>query len=820
MKRLCTLAVLCLTIAAHATTYYASPSGTGDGSSESKAGNFTTLVQQLKAGDILYLLAGQYNVVNIQLKTSGTASKPITVCCAPDVESRTPILDFRKQAYGQRGLELKENTDYWIIRGLTLRYSGKNALHNSGSHNIFEDLDVYGNGDTGVQMKAGGDNKIINVDSHDNCDYQLGGTTAADFGGNADGFADKQYTGGANTYIGCRAWNNSDDGWDFFQRVTNGTTSTRLVNCICYQNGPAYYDFSQHGRYETDKKWFDQFKSTITITDKKGNTHTASLSQYPNLGNGNGFKLGGDNTSNLVQLEFCLSVGNTVKGFDQNNNAGTMTIYNCSAYLNGTDYGFANNTNGSRLTIKNCLSYRSKNSNVFKAQTVVSDHNSWNTSGISVSASDFLSLDTTVILTPRQADGSLPETAFLHLKKNSKMIDAGVDVGLDYAGTAPDIGCYEYTDDDILLPATLTLQAGSLSQVVRIGNAITPVVLQWGGGAEDITCSSLPDGIVSTKDMTAKTLTISGTPTQTGNHTVSVSTAGGANTKSITLNIVVKSADAGKQIAYVTLPDNAADALILSKLNTDADFDIITVDATQTIAAENYDLIVISPVPASNASGLTTLKTITKPTLLLKPFMLKSTVWNWGNSQNTTETTIHITVPTHPIFTGITLQEDDQLQLFSAASGNAVTVINGWTNSSVTEIATPVTAEGQNIVEAKAGSNMNGTVIGADFMMIGLSEYSTANLTANALTLIDNACRYLLGLEIASAVTETEATSSVVYQLVDGRLLLPSARTATLYSLTGQALRTTSFGIIETNALKSGIYLLQVENKCTKILLP
>ena len=50
-------------------------------------------------------------------------------------------------------------------------------------------------------MKGGGNNVILNVDSHDNFDYEEGLAPSkqqsgpANFGGNADGFADKQFSG-------------------------------------------------------------------------------------------------------------------------------------------------------------------------------------------------------------------------------------------------------------------------------------------------------------------------------------------------------------------------------------------------------------------------------------------------------------------------------------------------------------------------------------------------------------------------------------------------------------------------------------------------
>ena len=59
--------------------------------------------------------------------------------------------------------------------------------------------------------------------------------------------------------------------------------------------------------------------------------------------NGNGFKMGGGDNSNSAQLTHhfilknCLAFGNKAKGFDQNNNAGSMTLLNCTSFGNGSN---------------------------------------------------------------------------------------------------------------------------------------------------------------------------------------------------------------------------------------------------------------------------------------------------------------------------------------------------------------------------------------------------------------------------------------------------------------------------------------------------
>ena len=682
------LCVICI----NANTYYASPNGEGNGNSYASPTTFAQGVSKLQnPGDTLYVLGGTYEFTDkFSINKQGSASKRIVISGYPGEKA---ILDFHKVAYGVRGITIHENSLYVHIKDLSIAYSGKNNLYCEGSYCLFENLDIYGSADTGCQMKKGGNNTILNVDSHDNFDYEhLNSSGQADFGGNADGFADKQFTGAGNHYIGCRAWGNSDDGWDFFQRVSS--SQTIIENCICYQNGPAYYNMKDHPRYETDKAWFDS-KVGTTMTDRYGQTISITLEQYPCQGNGNGFKMGGQYTDHKILIHHCLSVANNKRGFDQNNNGGTMWLYNNSAYFNGTN-NYAFTTAYGTNTIQNCISYKGIGSDSYRSQTVVTiDHNSWN--GFSVSNADFLSLDTTQILAPRQADGSLAEGTFMHLATGSSLIDAGIDVNLSYNGNAPDLGCYE-TDGEHHDPTS-----------------------------DDTIPSVQPEGT--------------------------------------------------HRVAFVTILNSAEDKALLAHLRTNDSLYVVETDATDaTIDYSDYEVIVLGSKPNSTASGFTPLKGYNKPMLLLKPFLLKSTVWNWGNSVNTADLSITVTNANHPIFQHITLEENNQLTLFNQLNTNAVTAISDWTNTTGFELlGTPVSNDAYTtIADFDPGTNCNGTVLPQRMVMIGVSEYSTTYLTFAGKRLIENAICYLLGIPIPTnlELTKTNNQQSAIKFIQDGQIYI------------------------------------------------
>ena len=783
MKRSFSL-ILSLSIACilNATTYYCSPNGNGNGNSYATPCSLSDGINKLSTGgDTLYLLGGQYNLgkTTISGKSGTSATNYMVISGYP---GELAVLDFRTTPYGTRGLQISSNCTYLHIKDLTLRYSGKNNLYNEGSYCLFERLDIYGSSDTGCQMKNGGHNIIKNVDSHDNFDYEHMRSEGADFGGNADGFADKQFTGPGNHYIGCRAWNNSDDGWDFYQRVSN--TETIIENCVCYQNGPAEYNMQNHPRYNTDKAWFDQVNNT-TVTSRYGTEITVTMAHYPNMGNGNGFKLGGDYTHHNVLIHHCLAIANTVRGFDQNNNDGNMRVFNNTAFANGTNYGFF--STGGALSIQNNISYPAS-ATVSTASTTVlaDDHNTWNSgTGITLSAADFISLDTTLTLAARLANGDLPYTQQLFaLAPTSDLIDAGTNVGLSFMGIAPDLGWIESEGEEY---PHITLTAGPAEQWIVAGDTIQSLTYVW-SGTDNAPVYSVPEGITARIATANHSITFSGTVTEAGTHTVTVTTTADANNATASATIHVKPATC-RRIAWVTMPESTSDRTMLAHLSKSDSLVIVELNANDaTTDYSAYDVIVISPDPKSSATGFPALKGYDKPMLVLKPFLFKSGVWNWGNAVNTSDMSISISNTSHPIFEHITLS-NATLQLFTSCNTNAVTAINGWTNASgQIEIASPVSHSSYStITEFPVGSSVGGHTFTAPLLMLGISEYSTTNLTQAGLRLVENAIYYLLDLDIPLSLEAAPAASQRAQKLwLDGQLII--IRDGLRYSVTGQHL--------------------------------
>ncbi len=363
-----------------------------------------TAISNAVAGDVIVVDGGEYLfTARLDIKNkNGTAAKNIQLIANPSSATR-PRFNFSAQAEASanQGI-LLENCSYWLIKGIDVYKAGDNGMQiKNSSNNIVEFCTFSECSDTGLQLDNGSaNNLILNCDSYYNADSSLE---------NADGFASKLNVGSGNTFKGCRAWQNLDDGWDGYLKETDNV-NTFYENCWAFNNGKL----------------------------KTGATSG---------GDGNGFKSGGSDGKDLkhnASYKNCIAAGNVKKGFDHNSNRGEVTLLNCAAYANTqSNMGFGNTNPLAKLTIKNTLVLGATGDT--NAGTKDISNNSWNsTPAITVSNADFGSVDISELGQPRKADGSLPDVNFLRPKAGSALIDRGVNVGLTYYGTAPDIGAFEY----------------------------------------------------------------------------------------------------------------------------------------------------------------------------------------------------------------------------------------------------------------------------------------------------------------------------------------------------------------------------------------
>ena len=287
------------------------------------------------------------------------------------------------------------------------------CFSNDGSHNLYEGLSMHDGQAIGFYSLRGGDNLILNCDAYRNHDF----TSENGKGGNVDGFGCHPVAGATgNVFRGCRAWQNSDDGFDLIAAAEAVT----IENCWALHNGES-------------------------VTGQR-------------LADGNGFKAGGYGSTPVGRLpqpiprhtiRFCLAVGNRSSGFYANHHLGGSDWLNNSAYRNGINFNLLNrlpdnvtDVPGFGHRLKNNLGYRGRQelANLDRPKSDAT-HNSFDLPGPPTDA-DFVSLDEGVLTAPRPADGGLPTLTFLHLAPGSHLRDGGVDVGLPLHGQAPWLGAF------------------------------------------------------------------------------------------------------------------------------------------------------------------------------------------------------------------------------------------------------------------------------------------------------------------------------------------------------------------------------------------
>ena len=422
-----TLTGLCLltTVRAYAAEYFVAPTGS-DANPGSMAQPFATLQKGADvagAGDTVYLRGGTYSITRpdtsgagVTFSKSGTSDTNRIKFWA--YQGETPIFDFTNMTLSTTGYTHGfVVTGSWLhFRGLELRNVKMNTRSNNaiaangGGHNIFELLNLHHLAGTGIFIGKGeGGNLILNTDSHDNYDP----TSTQGDGQNADGFGVHYQTTGPSTIVrGCRAWWNSDDGYDLI---------------------------SQEVPVIVENSW------------ATGNGYINSGADRPGAGNGNGFKMGSSKTGIRHIIRNNLAWKNAAAGFYANHSSGGNDWLNNTSYNNGAQYNMlASDPTDSSITIiltgskvhkmRNNIGYPNKNTNMGGVDTAF---NTWDLQ-IVPAANNFVSVNDTGAMGPREPDGSLPNLTFMKLPVGSVMIDKGTDVGLPTVGAAPDLGAFEY----------------------------------------------------------------------------------------------------------------------------------------------------------------------------------------------------------------------------------------------------------------------------------------------------------------------------------------------------------------------------------------
>jgi hypothetical protein len=415
-----------------AATWYVAPAPAGsDANAGTEAAPLASMAgaqAKAKPGDTVLFRAGTYaytqgtskcssgtaTISGVVLDKDGAAGSPINYFAYP---GEVPVLDFDGIRDSCRIKGILVSADYVHLKGFEIRGVRQNndlnheswGVWNQGSHNVFELLNVHHIMGAGIFIQRGGDNLVLNCDSHHNLDEH----TSNGAGESADGFGCHVSAGETgNVFRGCRAWWNADDGYDFIN-----------ADAAC--------------TVEQSWAWYNGYKPDT----------------MDGIGNGNGFKAGGYGTDpaqfpaspSVHVVRGCLSFMNKAAGFYANHHPVSALFYNNTSYGNHPDFNMLGmNAAGQDITVGTYRNNLAFGGTLFSNRTGADEaSNSWTIGGLNVSDADFQNVLPTGMDAPRAADGSLPVLPNFRLAAGSDLIDAGTDLKLPFAGKAPDLGAFE-----------------------------------------------------------------------------------------------------------------------------------------------------------------------------------------------------------------------------------------------------------------------------------------------------------------------------------------------------------------------------------------
>ena len=410
--------------------YFVAPDG-NDGNPGTKDKPFATVQRAqsaVQAGDTVFLRGGIYHLTETQiahkeriyacvtyLDKSGRPGKYITYCAYP---GERPVFDYTAVRPADYRVAAFYVTGSWLhLKGFEVTgvqvtittHTQSECFENHGSNNIYEQLSMHDGMAIGFYLLSGSDNLILNCDAYRNFDS----VSENRRGGNTDGFGCHPRPGSkGNVFRGCRSWFNSDDGYD----VINSAEATTFDHCWAFYNGynPA----------------------------------------FTSEGDGNGFKGGGyarrpaeeiPNPVPRMTIRYCIAVGNKASGFYSNHHINGSFWFNNTAYRNHINFNMLNrlldnayaDVPGYKHVLHNNLGFRARDvavANLDSAQCELVN----NDFDVSPADADFMSLDETQLMAPRQADGSLPAIQFLRPRPGSRIAGMGAfaaDSGTAAAGT-------------------------------------------------------------------------------------------------------------------------------------------------------------------------------------------------------------------------------------------------------------------------------------------------------------------------------------------------------------------------------------------------
>lgn len=432
-KHIFLLVVALCTMHLNAKNYYVATDGNDNnlGTIEAPFATLNKAHSKVVAGDTVFFRGGTYQIQESQIMKddglyahvfhmdkSGTAAKRICYFGYPGEQ-----VVFNLSAVRPSGRRISV---FWVdgsylhfknfeIVGTQVTITGHTQSEcisaRGGSNNIFECLSMHDGMAIGYYQTKGSNNLVLNCDAYNNYDNYSEGTK----GGNVDGFGGHVTSENdkGNLFKGCRAWWNSDDGFDFI----NCKAAFVIDSCWAFYNG-----------YQPGTK--------------------------NSAGDGTGFKAGGYGMSAnpkvptvipMHEVHNSLAYYNKNKGFYSNHHLGGIVWINNTGFQNPSNYCMLNRKSAEETVdvggyghiIKNNVSFTPRTTGAHMIDVNASlceiENNSFAPTEISLTTKDFVSVASSQLTKERNADGSLPDIGFLKAKSSSPLAAAGMGYAIEKA---------------------------------------------------------------------------------------------------------------------------------------------------------------------------------------------------------------------------------------------------------------------------------------------------------------------------------------------------------------------------------------------------
>ena len=333
--------------------------------------NFTDLKKEISKKDNKIYIKGTINCTERLKLTNKNANTEILGLTNTDGTGAT--LDFASlrdclTSSGSGGTGILINGSHYTFKNIIVQNAGDCGVRITGldsGYSTFENCIFRYNNNSGVSVTNGGSNNTFKyVDSYRNADL------IQKNGGDADGFSVKLQAGENNYFYNCRAWENSDDGWDSYDRGTPYIGRVDYVECLAWNNGnpkvfTGEYDYENGFALDKNLLYIQEILKNDPDFETKYNNHNVTSwpkltvkllgtsNSYTNIrskawqGNPNGFKFGSAETpsSSYRYIKNCIAFDhantpnqNPAKGFDRNNGAASYDIENTLSFNNGQNY--------------------------------------------------------------------------------------------------------------------------------------------------------------------------------------------------------------------------------------------------------------------------------------------------------------------------------------------------------------------------------------------------------------------------------------------------------------------------------------------------